>query len=358
MPRVAIIYLTFYDEPQYIDAACASIAAQTYAREDLELIVVDNSCHGPSAQYVKNQVVPRSGQDLPNVTFVENSENVGFAEGNNQGIMMAREKGCEYVFLLNNDAKLDSCAIRELVDLAESDARIGAVQAFLCLWNQPDRINSSGNAIQFLGFGLTKDYGKRREDVLCQNGEEIGYASGAAVLYRLSALEEVGNLESFFWMYHEDLELGWRLRLAGWKNVIATRAVVYHDYQFSRSTKKMYWMERNRWLTHLALLSPRTLLLLAPAAIFMEGCVWGGALLGGWFPEKAKSVYELFRPSTWKWILQKRQQVQGLRRCSDREVTQVWVAQIAHQEVDQPLVRYIVNPVLKWYWNVIRFWIC
>ncbi|KKW34080.1 MAG: Glycosyl transferase family 2 [Candidatus Uhrbacteria bacterium GW2011_GWC2_53_7] len=354
MPRVAIVYLTYYDEPHYLDAASLSVAEQSYPRNDLAFVVVDNSCHGPSAKYVREHILSRSGRDLPETILIENDENVGFAEGNNQGIRWAMERGFDYVFLLNNDAKLDSRAIEEAVKTAESDEKIGAVQSFLLLWQKPELVNSSGNDLHFLGFGITRDYGRPRKEITRQDGEEIAFASGAAVLYRVNTLRHVGLLESFYWMYHEDVELGWRLKLAGYKSVFAARSIVYHDYSFSRSTQKMFWMERNRLLTHLALLRPRSILVLAPSALFMELAVLTGALRGGWFGKKLASYGALLRPSTLRWLRRKREEINDLRRIGDGEATSVFVPRIDHQEVNNPLLRFFLNPILHLYWKLAK----
>lgn len=352
--RVAIIYLTFYDQPHYLDEAILSIEQQSFPRENLALVVVDNSCHGPSAQYIRERVVPQSGVTLPEVVFIENNENVGFAEGNNQGMRFAMEQGFDYVFLLNNDAKLDTRAIEEAVAMAETDASIGAVQSLLLLWQKSDMINSSGNDIHFLGFGLVRDYGKTRSLCSRGDGEDIGYASGSAVLYRIDALREVGLLESFFWMYHEDLEFGWRLRLAGWRSVLSLSSIVYHDYSFSRSTEKMFWMERNRWLVHLSHVEVPTLVLLLPALVLMDLAVMAGAVRGGWFMKKLRSSFALLSPACLAYVKRARREVKTLRKISDREAMQSFVGKIEHQETDVWLVRYLLNPVLSLYWNVIR----
>lgn len=354
MPKVAIIYLTYYDEPHYIDAASLSVAEQSYPREDLAFIVVDNSCHGPSASYVRETVIPRSGSDLPEVVLIENDENLGFAEGNNVGIRWAMERGFDYVFLLNNDAKLDARAIEEAVKVAESDRTIGAVQALQLLWHKPNIIVSSGNDLHYLGFGLTRDYGRPRDTIERADGEEIGYASGAGVLYRVNTLKQVGLLESFYWMYHEDVEMSWRMRLAGWKSVLAAKSIVYHDYAFSRSVQKMFWMERNRLLTILTHFNPRTLLLLLPPMLLMEKLVLGGSLLRGWLPRKLKSYVSLLHPRTLVWILRKRREVQRLRRVSDKEATRLFAPRIDNQEINNPLLSLIVNPLLDLYWRMAR----
>ncbi|MBI2485301.1 glycosyltransferase family 2 protein [Candidatus Uhrbacteria bacterium] len=352
--RVAVISLTYYDEPRYLNEAALSLTETVYPRDHVAWVIVDNSCHGPSARYVREHIVPRSGRNLPEVIFVENDENVGFAKGNNQGIRWALDHGYDYVFLLNNDAKLAPTTISEAVRVAEVHPQAGAVQPMILLWNDPTRINTSGNDIHYLGFGITRNLGEFRTSYAYREGERIGYASGAGVLYRAKALRDVGLLEEFFWMYHEDLEMGWRLRLAGWESILAPSAEVFHDYEFRRSTKKMYWMERNRLLTHISHLSWRSLLLLAPALLFMEAVVFAGALSGGWGGQKVRSWLWMVDPCCWRYIRKTRKMIGQLRMQSDREVCALFVGRIKHQEVDRFFVRALLNPSLALYWIIAK----
>ena len=198
--RVAIVYLTFYDTPHYIDEAILSVEKSSYPRENITLIIADNSGKGGSAKYVREHVLHRSGKDFPEIVYIENDSNLGFSKGNNQGIEYALEHDFDYVYLLNNDAKLDSDAISRVIEMAESDSSIGSVQSLMLLWQNPELVNTSGNDIHYLGFGATRDYKSKLSSLTQKDGEEIGYASGAAVLYRCKALREVGDLDEFLWL--------------------------------------------------------------------------------------------------------------------------------------------------------------
>jgi GT2 family glycosyltransferase len=351
--RIAIVYLTFYDKPHYIDEALMSVVNSSYPKELMKLIIVDNSSHGASACYLREKVLPQFEKSLPSIVFVENDSNKGFAGGNNQGIEYALKNEFDYVYLLNNDAKFDGDAVSRAVEMSELDGKIGSVQSLMLLWNEPDLINSSGNDIHYLGFGLTRDYKKPISSITRKDGDEIGYASGAAVLYRCSALRQIGFLDEFLWLYHEDLELGWRLRLAGWKNVLAKSSIVYHDYNFSRSAEKMFWMERNRHIVNLTHMSVSTILILFPVSILMEFVVLGGAFLGGWHKEKLKSYIALISPVTISHILKKRKEIQSLRAVSDKQIAKCFVSKIEHQETDNFIARLVINPLLNLYWSLI-----
>ena len=96
-------------------------------------------------------------------------------------------------------------------------------------------IHSRGNELHYLGVGFVGGDGEPDRAL----GEEpIAYASGAAVLYRAHGLRDVGLFDPALFMYHEDSDLGWRLRLAGWQSVLAPAAVIYHDYDFTGAARK------------------------------------------------------------------------------------------------------------------------
>ncbi len=354
-PRVAIVYLTYNAKP-YLDAVVTSVAALAYPKESLAFVIVDNASPDGSAKVIRETVVPRSGVDLPTVIFYPSAVNLGFSAGCNVGIERALLDEYDYVYLLNNDAKLRPDAITEAVAMAERDTHIGSVQSLIRFWQEPETINATGGMVHFLGFGFVRDNGRQmtEAEALALDGTEIAYASGAAVLYRASVLREVGLLDPFYFLYHEDLELGWRIRLAGYRNVLAARSVAEHHYEFKRSIKKFFWMERNRWIVNLGLLRWRTMLLLFPFLCALEVALIAFAFKGGWIREKLMVYRDLLRPATWKHVRAKRRTIATVRRVEDREIVRFWTARIAHQDVSNPVVEYIGNPLLMVVWFVLR----
>lgn len=346
LPKVAIIYLS-YNSKKYLDEVFLSLDKLDYPRDRLEIIFVDNVSTDGTREYL-------SGVD--GITYFPNNENTGFAEGNNLAIRYAISKGIDYVYLHNPDLRLHPQAIKEAVMMAESDEKIGSVQSFMKLWKDEGTINSTGGMVHFLGFGFVRDNGSRVDNIVptFRDGEEITYASGAAVLFRTSALKNVGLLDSHLWMYHEDLELGWRLRLAGYKNVLALKSHAYHDYEFSRSIKKFYWMERNRFLVHASHLKLPTLVILSPFFLGMEVALIPFAIKGGWLKEKMKTYKALLHPKTWKYLRRKRKESKRLRKISDKEIVSMFTAKVEHQETSSILVTHVGNPLLSSAWFVIK----
>ena len=346
LPTVAIVYLSYFSEP-FLEEVILHLDQLDYPKDRLKLIFVDNASTDKSCEMIREKLVARSGDDFPEVTFFPSEENTGFAKGNNLGINHALLDGVDYVYLHNNDAKLHKDCIKEAVALAESDEKIGSVQSTMCLWQNPDVINSTGGVVHFLGFGFVRDNGSRLDTVQHEDGEEIAYASGAAVLYRASALQEVGLLDSYLFLYHEDLELGWRLRLAGYKNVLSTNSIAYHHYEFKRSIQKFFWMERNRGLVHFSHLRWRTILILLPWLIGLEMGLFVLAIKGGWIKEKAFVYREWLHPRNWGYVRRKRKESHLIRQVSDAEIMQLFTGKIDHQETASFFVEKIANPLLQ-----------
>ncbi|MFA6522264.1 MAG: glycosyltransferase family 2 protein [Patescibacteria group bacterium] len=350
--RVAIIYVC-YGTKAYLPAVVEALKNQTYEKEKLALVFIPNGSQDGIQEEIRSQVLPRSKIDLPEVVLLDDGVNHGFAKGNNLGIEWAKEHGFDYVFLHNGDLTLAPNAIEEAVRLAESDQTIGSVQSLMLYWHEHEKVNAAGGIVHLAGYGYAMGNGKQRGGLNLIDGQEICYASGAAVLYRTDALKKVGNLEEAFFMYHEDLELGLRLRLAGYKNVLAVNSEAYHDYHFSANVKKFQWTELYRWVVMLSVYKIETLLLLSPILFCVELGTWALSIKGGWVHAKVWSYTQLLQGSIWETIRRMRAHSQSLRVIADKELLRLFTGAIDNQEVMNPIVEKLANPAIEfWKKNV------
>jgi len=240
----------------------------------------------------------------------------------------------------------------KLVQDLKNDSLIGAIQPRLMLHPEQELLNTFGCVIHYLGFGYT--FGNREKWQEKSIIKEVNYCSGAACLIPIVVLNKVGWFDESLFVYHEDLDLGWRLKLLGYKNLADSDAVIYHCYEFSRSIKKLYFMERNRLIVMLKNYKVGTMLLILPALIVMEIGLLLFAIKGGWLKEKLKSYAYFFHFKNWQTILKSRKLIQASRILSDREVVKNFSGLILHQETDNILLRLIGNPLLNLYWLVIK----
>ncbi len=355
-PKVGIIYLNFPTKhwQEDIDRAMKSFEKLDYPKDRVELIIIEPRETQPHIkEWFDQHWSYKAGTSLPNIHYLYNDgQDIGFAANNNIGFEKARELVCDYVHLTNEDTEVHPDYLLTAVDTAESDPKIGAIQSLILLGHERDLINSSGNAFHFLGFGYSNDYKSKVESMQMH---EIGYASGAAVLVRMSALND-RLFDNKFFMYHEDTDLSLDLRSRGYKIIVEPKSMVWHWYQFGKSQSVFYWMERNRLALAFSYYKLWTLFLLAPMALAMDLAITLFSIKNGWFDMKWKQTKELFDGNFWKWIRERRKRIQSSRTVGDRELLRLAVADIRFQEdaVRNPVLDYLGNPVMRVYWSVIK----
>jgi GT2 family glycosyltransferase len=209
---------------------------------DFETVVVDNGSNDGSVAMVKSA--------YPDVRLVEAGENLGFAEGCNRGIDVATGA---WIATLNNDACARPAWIAELRRAVRTaDERLGMLQSKMLFKNRTDRTNSTG--VLLFSNGNPKDRGFDELDGTPDADRDLFCASAGAALYRRRMLEEIrlscGIFDRSFFMYFEDVDLGWRCRLAGWSAVYVPSAVVVHAFHASskrlRSDFVVWQCRKNR----------------------------------------------------------------------------------------------------------------
>ncbi len=235
LPVASVIVLNWNGEA-WLAECVDSLLAQTYPR--VEVIVVDNASSDRSVGLLRD----RYGEK---VRVMVNDTNLGFAAGNNVGIEASRGM---YVLLINNDAVADARWVASLVREAETDNRIGMCASKILTYDDPDRIDSVGLLLSRDGLGRGRGR-LQRDDGRFNRPDDVLVPSGCAALYRRAMLDQIGLFDEAFFMYCEDLDLGLRGRLAGWRCRFVPDAVVRHRYSASAgrySLKKVFLVERNR----------------------------------------------------------------------------------------------------------------
>ncbi len=354
-PKVGIVYLSYHSEP-YLARVIEALRITTYPKDKLFLIVVDNPHpdFGSSKQFLEENLLPLSGKNFPTVEIMAQVKNMGFARGNNIGMERAIEADCAYIFLHNQDGFGAETMLEKMVAALEADERVGAAQALVTLYPETHLINSAGNQYHFLGFGYCNKF--RKPVAEAQKTEEIGYASGAALLLRSDLIKTYGGLDEDLYLYHEDLEYSLRLKSVGYKVALIANAIFYHEYSFERNLQKMYLMERNRLAVLLMYYRLPTLFLLFPIAFILELGLLVFAAKKGWLKEKLRVYWYWLKPTSWKLWFGKRQVVQRVRKVSDRQLLDRAVGVVVFDDpaVQSILVQRIGNPILAAYWKIVK----
>jgi GT2 family glycosyltransferase len=237
-----------------------------------EVIVIDNA----SADGSWDEAASRAG-----VRLVRNDENVGFGRACNQAAALAQGR---HLVFLNSDCEPEAGWLDALVRCADDDPGIGAAQAVVL---HPDgTVNTAGNRLHYLGFswapnGASPPVGPP---------SEVTVGSGACLLVPAMRFSEVGGFWEAMFLYCEDTDICWRLRLAGLRIVVCPDARVRHEYEFNRNPTKMFHLERGRLLMLAANYELSTLARLAPALLGTELALLVVATRGGWLPQKLQAV--------------------------------------------------------------------
>ncbi|HEB01509.1 MAG TPA: glycosyltransferase family 2 protein [Candidatus Portnoybacteria bacterium] len=215
--KLVSINILTYNGQDLIKPCLKSVLEQTYP--NLEILIIDNASSDGSVGYLK--------KNYPQLRLIENKKNLGFSVGHNMAIKKSRG---EFILCLNQDVVLDRDFIKKALAVFKEDKKIGAVQGKL-LRSQTGIIDTTGLIIFRNRRIISRGQGKEDRGQY-EKKEEIFGVDGAAPIYRRSALEDIKiNSEYFdedFFLYKEDVDLAWRMRLAGWKSVYQPEAVGYH----------------------------------------------------------------------------------------------------------------------------------
>jgi len=274
---------------------------------DCEVIVVDNQSSDGIADLIE--------VELPQVTLIRSNVNLGFGAGNNLGALQARGK---YLVFLNPDTLVEQGWLEALLALFDTNARVGLVTSKILLADQPELINTCGNAVHFTGLTLCRGLGQPREAFA--EMQEVDAVSGAAFAMRRDLFEALRGFDEDTFLYMEDTDLSWRARLSGWRSLYTPESVVLHHYTLRMTPQKVFYQERNRYLMLVKNLRWPTLFVLLPAQLLAEVMTWGFVL----YNDRANFMNKLrayaWIISNWPAILRKRKATQALRRVPDREL--------------------------------------
>lgn len=318
-----------YADPAAAIAALESLLGQSLA--PTEVLVVDNDPHGATAAALAGTPTASAVRVLHPVT------NIGYTGAVN---LAAAEASGEWLFFLNPDAVAAGDCLERLLEAVDGPD-VGVVGAQVLL---PDgRINAGENPVNIVGVSWSGGYGTPREH---GPSRDTAAVSGAALLVRRDAFLEIGGLCPFFFMYVDDTDMAWRMRLRGNRVRYCPEAVVVHEYEFEKGPHKWFYLERNRTSALLSNLQPLTLVLLAPALLATEMVVLRRAISQGWLAEKARAWGSLVGKAA--ALIRWRRSVQAARSVSDYEVLRLFSGGIETNLIDSGMPRW-VNPLMEYY---------
>ena len=219
MEKKIVVVIPNYNGKKYLDDCLRSLKKQTVTAD---VILIDNGSEDGSIEDVRDRMKAHP-ERYPHVKIHELGENTGFANAVNVGIKMAKS---EFVLLLNNDTVSDEHMTENLLKAMEGDKKIFSVSAKMLSLRDPDRIDDSGDLYCALGWAFSPGRDKPKENY--SKRARITSACAGAALYRCRVFEKIGYFDEAHFCYLEDVDIGYRARIFGYKNIFEPSAVVYH----------------------------------------------------------------------------------------------------------------------------------
>jgi GT2 family glycosyltransferase/glycosyltransferase involved in cell wall biosynthesis len=224
----------------------------------LELICVDNASGDGSAQ--------RIAAAVPQARLIRSATNTGFAGGCNLGVTHATG---EIVGFLNSDARPHRDWVRAAVTVLRAEPDVAAVASKVLDWDG-ERIDYVDGGLTWYGMGYKPHIGKP-DDGAHETARDVLFGTGAALLIRREVFERLGGFDERFFMFCEDVDLGWRLNLRGYRVRYEPRSIAYHRHHSSLHgadpARETYLLERNALATLYKHVSDETLATVLPAAL-------------------------------------------------------------------------------------------
>lgn len=334
---VTAVVVCYDEDPRALRGALDAIAQQS--RPPDQILLVDNS-GGQLADAL------RGYRGL--VETIVPERNLGYPPAIN---LAAGAAAGDFLVCLNPDATADRECIERLLAIAQSDPQIALVggQVLLDDWQT---CNAGANPVHPIGISPAGGHGEPRHD---QEPRDVLMVSGACCLIRRAAFLALGGFVEEFFLYYDDVDLGWRANIAGYRVVYEPAAVIAHSYEFTRRGRKWLYLERNRLFSVLSNYELRTLLLLTPLLLAAEGGLLVVALLQGWLTEKLRAYASV--ASLYRRILAQRRAVAAYRVRSDAQLLGLF-----EPRLDSPLLPQlgvvVANRVSVLYLRCIRRALC
>ncbi|MGC1735325.1 MAG: glycosyltransferase [Pseudonocardiaceae bacterium] len=257
-PKVSVIVVNYRGAEHSVTCLRALRDDLDWPPEALELICVDNASGDGSAQQIAAAV--------PQARLIRSDTNTGFAGGCNLGVTHATG---EIVGFLNSDARPHRDWVRAAVEAFRDGPAVAAVASKVLDWDG-ERIDYVDGGLTWYGMGYKPHIGKP-DDGAHDTARDVLFGTGAALLVRREVFERLGGFDERFFMFCEDVDLGWRLNLRGYRVRYEPRSIAYHRHHASLHgadpARETYLLERNALAALYKNVSDETLATVLPAAL-------------------------------------------------------------------------------------------
>jgi len=335
------VVIVSHDSRTALGSTLPALVAQL--REGDQLIVVDNRSGDGTPALVRELA--------PAARVIETGANLGFAAGCNRGVEAASG---ELVCLLNPDA-LPQPGWREAIERPLVEDRGWAAWQALVTADAGQTINTRGGVVHFTGIAWAGGAGEKvpagSDEVLAGTAAEPGFASGACLAIERERYLAAGGMPAEFFLYHEDVDLSLRLRLAGGRLGVEPAARVDHQYEFAKGSYKWRYLERNRWATIIRTYPAPLLLALGPALVATELALLAVAAAGGWLPQKLRAAGETL--AALPRLVRERRAIQASRTIGAGEFARALTAELDSAYLGAAARSPLLLAGLRAYWTLV-----
>lgn len=199
---------------------------------NFDIYLVENGSRDGSKKIINNYINGLTAEQQNRIILDLQQKNTGFTGGVNIGIKHAIANNYDYIALLNNDAVPEADWIRKLIDSFKISSEIGAVTSLL-LSEDGQSIDDAGDIYSTWGIPML-----RSENLPRNSAPESGYifgGTGGATLYKTDVFRGIGLFDEKFFAYNEDVDIDWRMQLAGFKVYYQSQAIAYHKHSATSS---------------------------------------------------------------------------------------------------------------------------
>ncbi|QNF32348.1 glycosyltransferase family 2 protein [Adhaeribacter swui] len=237
-PLVSIISVN-YNQARITCEMLASLRQITYP--NMEVIVVDNASPTDNPDIIKEL--------YPEVNLIRSTKNLGYAGGNNLGILQAKGK---YLFFLNNDTEVETGFLEPLVNFFERNPQAGIASPKIKFYDSTNIIQYAGSTGINPWTGRSKTIGNHEADLGQHNNSiSTNLADGAAMMIPMEVVKKVGLMPEIYFLYYEEHDWCEMIKRAGYSCHYIAESAIYHKESMSvgkMSVLKTYYMNRNRLL--------------------------------------------------------------------------------------------------------------
>ena len=237
-PKVSIITVNF-NQPEVTADLLKSLSCLNYT--NWELILVDNGSPQKSSAYLK--------KDFPFIKHISCPENLGFAGGNNVGLLYATG---DYAFLTNNDTEVTPNLVSVLVEYLQNHPQCGIACPKIKYFYAPDTIQYAGAVGLHPLTSRSYDIGYlEKDDGRFNDTRTTDLPNGAAMMIPMDKMNKVGKMSEIFFLYYEELDWGARFKKAGFTIDYVGTTEIFHKESVStgkNSAFKTFYIYRNRFL--------------------------------------------------------------------------------------------------------------